>query len=148
MASYKPVSIPNAAFIFCRYSISILVWLSFFLHSKILLALVCLIFLLSAILKVKHAPLVWLYTVTINKLWKSADVMVEQNALYFAHILGFILSTICLILVCMIDRNGIWYAVLVLAVLKTISAVGFCPAAKLYACINSDTCCAFMKKNR
>ncbi|GHT41393.1 hypothetical protein FACS189437_08250 [Bacteroidia bacterium] len=148
MASYKPVSIPNAAFIFCRYSISILVWLSFFLHSKILLALVCLIFLLSAILKVKHAPLVWLYTVTINKIWKSADVMVEQNALFFAHTLGFILSAICLLLVCLIDKSGIWYAVLVLAVLKTISAVGFCPAAKLYDCMNSDTCCAFMKKRK
>jgi hypothetical protein len=147
MASYKPVSIPNAAFIFCRYSLASLVWISFFIHSKIVLAAVCLIFLLSAILKVKRAPLVWLYTITINKIWKSADVMVNQNALFFAHIAGCILSAICLLMVCTIDKSWIWYVVLAFAALKTISAVGFCPAAKLYECMAGGSCCAFMKKS-
>ncbi len=147
MASFKPVSISNAAFIFCRYSISVLVWLSFFLHSKVLLAVVCLILLFSAILKIKKAPLIWLYSMTINKIKKSEDVMVDQHALFFAHVLGFILSTLCLLTVCLFDNNGAWYAVLGLAVLKTISAVGFCPAAKLYNCLANGTCCV-SKKNK
>jgi len=148
MTSYKPVSIPNAAFIFCRYSIALLVWLSFFLQSKVILAFVCLIFLLSAILKIKRAPMIWLYSVTFNKIKKSAEVMVDENAMCFAHTLGFLLSGICLLLVFLVYSNGVWYAVLGLALLKTVSAIGFCPASKLYDCLLNGNCCVKKGKKR
>ena len=141
MTSYKPVSIPNAAFIFCRYSIAVLVWLSFFLQSKIVLALVCLIFFLSALLKIKRAPMIWLYSVTFNKIKKSKNVLVDENAMCFAHTFGFLLSVGCLLAVTFIHNSNVWYAVLAFALLKTISAAGFCPASKLYDCLLNGNCC-------
>ena len=147
MTSYKPVSIPNGAFLFCKYGIAALVWLSFFLQSKAILIFVCLIFLLSVILKIKRAPMIWLYSVTFNKLKKSAEVMVDENAMRFAHALGFLLSGICLLLVFFIHGSGVWYVVLVFALLKTVSAVGFCPASKLYDCMLNGNCCVKKGKN-
>ncbi len=146
MTSYKIVSVPSAAFAFCRYSLALFVWISFFRHSKVVLSVVCVLFLLSAILKVKNAPLVWLYSATFNKIKPSEEVMLNQHAIYFAHVLGLILSVLCLLAVCLINANWAWYFVLAFAILKTISAVGFCPAEKLYNCITNGTCCVIKKK--
>ena len=147
MTSYKPVSIPNGAFIFCRYGIAALVWLSFFMQSKAILIFVCLIFLLSVILKIKRAPVIWLYSVTFDKIKKSTDVMVDENAMRFAHTLGFLLSGGCLLAVFLIHSSSAWYAVLIFALLKTVSAVGFCPASKLYDCVGNGNCCVNKRKN-
>ncbi|MDR1729854.1 MAG: DUF4395 domain-containing protein [Prevotellaceae bacterium] len=147
MTSYKPVSIPKGAFIFCRYGIAALVWISFFLQSKSVLIFVCLIFLLSVILKIKRAPMIWFYSVTFDKIKKSADVLVDENAMRFAHTLGFLLSAGCLSAVTLIHCSGAWYAVLAFALLKTVSAVGFCPASKLYDCMLNGNCCVKRRKN-
>ena len=147
MTSYKPVSIPNADFIFCRYSIAVLVWFSFFLQSKILLALVCLIFFFSVLLKIRRAPMIWFYSVTFNKIKKSANVMVDENAMCFAHAMGLLISAGCLLSVIFIHTERVWYAVLAFALLKTVSAMGFCPASKLYDCLTNGTCCVRKGKN-
>jgi len=141
MVSYKPVSIFKGSFAFCRYSIAVMVWMAFAFHTVILLEIVAGIFLLSAILKVKKAPMIWIYDSTFNKIWRSPEIMVNENAIYFAHLAGLALSVTCLIIVFSTDKSWAWFAVLAFALLKTISAFGFCPASKLYDCALNGNCC-------
>ena len=147
MTKYKPVSISTAAFRFCRLGIAVLIWLSFFLQSKLILAAVCLLFLLSIILKVGNSPLIRFYDSTLQRLHKRTETIVNEHAIFFAHCLGFTFSAICLLLVSLVSETKIWNAVLIFAVLKTISAMGFCPAAKLYECSMNGNCCVKKKKN-
>ncbi|NTU98922.1 DUF4395 domain-containing protein [Candidatus Falkowbacteria bacterium] len=146
MKKYKPVSVPKAAFVFCRLSLAALIWAALLLHSKQILLFVFIVFLLSAVLKVKRAPMVLLYSCTINRLIKSKDEVLNEHAMAFAHIMGSTFSFICLFLLYFVNEKAGWVAVFVFALLKSISAFGFCPAAKLYECSTNDSCCAFAKK--
>ena len=142
--SYRPVSVPKAAFAFRRYAVAILVWLAFILRDWRLVALVGVIMFFSAWLKVGRAPLIVLYKYTVNKIFKSPQEILNESAMRFAHILATGLSIICLAALYINSHVG-WALVLFFAVLKTISAVGFCPASKLYECAGSDKCCSFAK---
>ncbi len=147
MKKYKPVSVPKAAFAFCRYSIAVLIWLSLIFHLKIILIFVLTIFVLSAILKVQKSPMVLFYSYTINKIIKSSDEILNEHAMRFAHIMGSIFSVICLFLLYFVSDQVGWVAVFIFALLKSISAFGFCPASKLYECATNDSCCVFIKKH-
>ncbi|MFH1191979.1 MAG: DUF4395 family protein [bacterium] len=147
MKKYKPVAVPKAAFVFCRYSMAILIWLSLILHLKFILVLVFLIFLLSAIFKIKKAPMILLYGYTFNKIKKSKDEILNEHAMRFAHSMGSIFSLICLFFLYFANEKIGWTAVFIFALLKTISALGFCPASKLYECATNENCCAFIKKH-
>ena len=146
MKTFKLVSVPKGAFIFCRYTAAILVWLALILQIRWLIVVVFLIFVLSAWLKVKRAPLVWFYSQTIELLFKTKTEILNERAMRFAHVMGSIFSLICILIVYFIDERVGWIAVFILALLKSISAVGFCPASKLYECATNDSCCAFAKK--
>lgn len=147
MKKISPVSIPKASFAFCRYNLAILIWLSFILKIKLILIVVFAIFLLSAIFKIKKAPMILLYSYTINKIIKSKDEILNEYAMRFAHIMGTIFSFICIFLLYFINERAGWVAVFLFALLKSISALGFCPASKLYECATNDSCCAFIKKH-
>jgi hypothetical protein len=135
-------TIQNNAFLFCRYSIAVLVWLALILHSVWLLVLTLLILALSALLKVRRAPMVWLYTNTLGRVIPSKDVVLDVSAMRFAHTLGAGLALISIALVAL-GVPGAWFFVAAFAVLKSVSALGFCPASKLYGCvIKGGGCCA------
>ncbi|MEI7621210.1 MAG: DUF4395 family protein [Candidatus Moraniibacteriota bacterium] len=146
MKKYKPVAISSGAFIFCRLSLAILVWIAFIFHSKTVLILVFVIFLLSAIFKIKKAPMILLYNYTLGKLIKSREEILNEKAMFFAHTVGSVFSLICLFLLYFVNERVGWAAVFIFALLKSISAFGFCPASKLYECSTNDSCCAFAKK--
>ena len=148
MIKQKPVSVPNAAFIFCRYTLAVIVWLGFILKAKELILVSFLLLALSALLKIKKAPLVFFYTNTINKIIKSKDIILNEYSMRFAHIMGTIIGFICVILLYSINEGVGWWIVLLFAILKTVSAVGFCPAAKMYECMGNGKCCAFLKKKK
>ena len=138
-----PVS--RNAFIFCRYSLMLATWLAFFLRSKETLLFVFIILTLSAILKVKRSPFVYFYE-SIERLIakKQIRVLLDEEAMRFAHILGAALSGYCCLL--LYTKNPYsWYFVFGFAIIKTISAVGLCPAAKLYSCMKGGSCCRFLK---
>lgn len=145
MMSYKPVSIAKDSFAYCRYGVAILVWLSFIYHSVIVLEVTAFIFLLSAILKVQRAPFIVLGNLTLGKVKKSVEILVNENAIFFAHCIGFAFSCICLVIVYTIHSPAAWFAVLAFAILKSISALGFCPASKLYDCMLNGNCCVRKK---
>lgn len=146
MKKYKPVSVSKAAFAFCRISLAVLIWLSLIFHSKSILLFVFFIFVLSAILKIKRAPMIYFYSQTIDRIFKSRDEVLNEHAMAFAHKTGSVFSFICLVLLFFVSEKVGWTAVFIFALLKSISAFGFCPASKLYECSTNDSCCAFAKK--
>ena len=136
------VTIQNNAFLFCRYSIAIAVWAALALHSLWLLVVIAVVLGLSAVLKVRRAPMVWAYANTLGRFIPSKDVILDVRAMRFAHTAGTVLAAVSAALVAL-GVPGAWYFVLVFALLKTVSALGFCPASKLYGCVvKSGGCCA------
>ena len=149
MVKLKPVSIPNGAFIFCRYTIAVLLWTTLIFHLKWLVLVVFLILSFSALLKIKRAPLIVLYSYTVNLLIKSKEVMLDENAMRFMHTLAALLALICIVLLYFVNDLAGWIFLLMFATLKTVSALGYCPATKLYSCVlSSGSCCAFIKFKR
>jgi protein-S-isoprenylcysteine O-methyltransferase Ste14 len=145
----KPVTVPNAAFVFCRYSIALMLLAAVLFKIKWLLIVVFVVFVLSVILKVKRAPMILLYRYTIGLLWKSKGVTLDEYAMRFAHGLGVVFSAICLLFLYFVNENVGWGLTVAFLVIKLISAFGFCPASKFYKCVGSGGgCCAFTKRNK
>ncbi len=142
MVQVRPVSISNGAFIFCRYTLAILLWTAFFLQFKFVVVVAFVIFFLSAFFKVGKAPLILLYTYTLNNFIKSEPVLLDENAMRLVHSLGAIFTLISITLLYFINEQAGWIFLFFLAVLKTISALGYCPATKLYSCmLSGGSCC-------
>jgi hypothetical protein len=149
MTPFKPVSIPNAAYIFCRFTIAILFVFGFFLRMETLILTGFLILLLSAILKVRRAPLIWIYTQTLERVHPSRKQIIDEKGIRFAHGFGALLSGISLILISAGFEMMGWALALLLAILQTMAAFGFCSAYKLYTCVNSGgDCCNIGKRVR
>lgn len=148
MKEYRPVEISNNAFNFCKYGIASLLWLSIIIQSKLLVILVFGILILSAILKVRRAPLVLLYTFTIDELIKSKRIILDEQAVRFAHIVGASFSGVALVFLYFLNPLAGWMITGILAVLKTSGAMGYCGAMKLYSCLNNPNgqCCRVGKK--
>lgn len=148
MKEYRPVAVPYAAFNFCKYTVASIFWLSLIFHSKLLVVAGFLILLLSALLKVKNAPLVFIYTYTIDKIFPSKKEILDEKAVCFAHIVGTIISGIALLFLYFIHPLTGWILTGVLAVLKTSASFGFCGAMKLYGCLNNPNgqCCRVGRK--
>lgn len=139
------VTIQRNAFVFCRYSVALLIWLALILQDIYVLVAAFVILALSAALKVHRAPLVWLYTQTLGRVIASKEVVLDVSAMRFAHTAGAVLALTCIILVYR-DIPGAWIVVAGFAALKTLSAVGLCPAYKLYGCMMEGGCCALTGK--
>jgi hypothetical protein len=142
----RNITIQDNAFVFCRYSVTVLLWLALLLKSVWLLAAVFTILLLSALLGAKNAPMVWLYTNTVGRFVESKDVILDVRGMRFAHSAGAVLAAIALSLA-LRQSPATWYFVAVFAAIKTTSALGFCPAYKLYGCVVKEGgCCALTGK--
>lgn len=146
MKTYRPVSVSNGAFVFCRVGIAALVWVAFLFQVRILLVLVFIFFVASVLLRVKKSPMIFLYEKTIDKLFPAHSIMLDEHAMRFAHGLGALLSAVCLVILFGVSEKAGWIAVGIFAILKTISAMGFCPASKIYTCLASGGCCAISDK--
>ena len=147
MRAIKPVTVKNASFNFCKYGVSLLLWLGFLLKLKLLLILAALILGSSAVLGVNRAPMIVLGDFLFGSWLKSLDVMLDFNGMRFAHAMGFVLNLIAITLVFLVPTIG-WKVVLFVAILKTISALGYCSGLKLYQCMHNDKCCRNIKSLR
>jgi hypothetical protein len=136
--------IPKNAFRFCRITMTVIAWLSFILKSKELILLAFLLLLFSAILKIKRAPLVFLYANTVEKVFASKKVDLDEKGIRFAHTLGSVLSGMAVVMVYAGARFA-WWWVFAFAVLKTTSMFGLCPGEKLYKCMKGG-CCSILRK--
>jgi len=145
MKPIKPVSVANNSFNFCKVTIALILWISFIFKIKWLVYLNFSILLLSAILKVERAPLVVLYSQTVERLLPSRSIILDENAIKFAHTAGAVMTFIASLAITFIQVPSIWYCVLIIAILKTSGAFGYCSALKLYTCMSSDNCCKTTK---
>lgn len=140
------VDIRKDAFAFCRYGVMVLVWIAFLLKIEWLVLLTFAILLFSAIFSVKYAPMILIYNNTIGLFFRCKTEKLGISGMRFAHILGTILSGVAVLLLYLSATKAGWIITLILAIMKTISAVGLCPAYKLYNCMKSGGCCSLTKK--
>ncbi len=148
LATFTPVTITTGSFAFCRYTVAVLVWLSLVLQNRLLLILVWAIMVLSWLLRVGRAPLIVLYRQTIDRIWPSSPVVVDEKGIRFAHAVGAAFSTLCLVVLYLGSPLAGWILTAVLAILKTSAALGFCSALKLYTCMQGGNCCRVGKLAR
>jgi uncharacterized membrane protein len=97
MAEFRPVTITEGSFAFCRYTVAVLLWLSILLQLKELVIAVFVIMALSVWLKVRRAPLIVLYRQTVDRIFPSRQVTVDEKGIRFAHMVGAVVSLMCII---------------------------------------------------
>ncbi|MEI6533608.1 MAG: DUF4395 family protein [Candidatus Roizmanbacteria bacterium] len=150
MITHKPVEINEGAHYFCRYALAILLWLAYMTHSKELIIVVTIIFILSAELRIRKAPLIWIFTYFFGPIIKFRSIVVDELSLRFMHTIASVFSMICLIFLYGINDKVGWIIVGIFAIFKTIAALGYCPATKLRSCIlGGGSCCSIIgKKNK
>lgn len=140
--------IPRSAFHFCRISLTLLLWLALLLNSVSLVAIVFALLLASAILKVPRAPMIWIYQATVLKIWPTERYeFLDVSAMRFAHGMGATLALAVLVTMILSPDRG-WRFLLLFCLIKTISAFGYCPASKLFACMRKGGCCALTRSPR
>jgi hypothetical protein len=144
----KIVPVPSASIRFCRYGMAVALWIAYILRSKELAAAAAAVLLLNALLGIRRAPLVALYTATAQRIWPSPIAQVDECALHFAHTIGALAAAAGVALVYMPEQYSIgWLVLLALAVMKSIGAVFMCPVSGMYACLASGgKCCGWMKR--
>ncbi len=144
-----PVKVKKEAFFGCRWTMTLLVWAALIFRDEKILIVSLIIFLASAILGIRKAPLIVFYS-SVFKIFKikTKDEVLDQNAMRFAHSFGAFLNIIALILLYLNLSLAGWIVTFILALAKTSGSFGFCGALKLYGCLNSTTCCAVLKGGR
>lgn len=148
MKEMKPVNIRNGAFTFCKWTIAALLWGGLLLQNMWLVVTCFIILVLSILLKVSRAPLVFLYTHTVEKFVPSRLIVVDENAVRFAHVVGAVFAAVALILFHLVSPLAGWIVTGLLAILKTSGAFGLCGAMKLYTCLSNPNgqCCRTGRK--
>jgi vacuolar-type H+-ATPase subunit I/STV1 len=145
MRASKPVAVSSGAFLFCKYTVAVMFWAALLFRWKWMVGLCFVILVLNAALKIQKAPLIVLYTQTINRIFKSYNNILDEYAMQFAHTLGAVLTLLCLVFLYYGNVKIGWILVFIVAIVKTAGAMGFCSALKLYGCMTSDSCCRFIK---
>ena len=145
---YSPVTIQKDAFTFCRYSVAILLWIAFVFKLTPIIWVTFVIFVLSAILGVSKAPMIILYSYTVGKIFSSRPkIVVDIHDIRFVHTLAAIINGLVLFFVILKMYFLVWPLLLVFTLLKSASAVGYCPASKLRNCVlgGNGSCCSVSK---
>lgn len=146
MFTYKPVTVSRGAFRFCRYSVAIMMWIAVIWRIEELVIVCAAIMALSAILTVGRAPLITLYTLTMERIYPTAPEVLDENGMRFAHTVATIFMTLPLALVYSGQEALGWRLLAFVALFKTAGALGFCAVSRLYTCaVTGGTCCQFLK---
>lgn len=141
----RPVVVATHAFRFCRFGVSAFLWGAVFLRSPWLAAATGALLALSAVLGVERSPFVTIWSATAERWRPSAPVVLDRNALRFAHALGALL-TIGAAALCFAIPTAGWWALVTVATLKTAAAAGGCSATKLYGCLAEGGCCTLASR--
>jgi len=103
------------------------------------------ILVLSVILKVQRSPMIQLYQQTALRLFPTQHYeYLDVPAMRFAHGMGAAMSLAVILAMLAAPQVG-WYCLMTLCLLKTIAALGFCPASKLFVCMRNGGCCALTR---
>ena len=89
--------------------------------------------------------MIQLYRQTVLRLFPTEHYeLLDVPAMRFAHGMGAAMSLVVVLAMLAAPRAG-WYCLLALCVLKSIAALGFCPASKLFVCMRNGGCCALTR---
>jgi protein-S-isoprenylcysteine O-methyltransferase Ste14 len=147
-AKSKLEEIDLNALLFCKWVSAILIWLAVILGNYFILIAVALNFLLSVLFTVKNSPIVLVYRFTLGLLIKNRTNTIDVQDYRFVHLIAFIFSFIAI--VPLLFGNTIWLLIpaILFAILKTITAFGYCPASKLRSCLlnQKGSCCKLGQK--
>lgn len=151
MIGYEPVSVSRGGFRFCRYSLAVLVWIAVIWHVDALILVCGVTMAASAILTVRNAPLVWLYTQTVNRVFPSPTEVLDAGGMRMAHIVATIALGVpwaVLYFGPMTAIEPMWRVLTFVAAFKTLGALGYCPASRMFTCLLSGggTCCPWLKR--
>jgi len=145
MILIKPVTVQRGAFIFCRTSLAVLLWLALVFQAPALVVATAVILAASAALTVSRAPMILLYSWSAGRVWPGGFEVLDERAMRFAHGLGALMTGLCAVLLYTSPRAG-YITLVMVALFKTAGACGFCSGLKLYGCATNDDCCAFLAK--
>ena len=145
MIPVKPVTVQRGAFIFCRTSLAVLIWLALLLREPAIVVATAAILAASAALTVSRAPMILLYSWTVGRFWSGGFEVLDERAMRFAHGVGALMTGICAVLLYASPRAG-YITLVIVALFKTAGACGFCSGVKLYGCATNEDCCAFLAK--
>ena len=145
MIAAKPVTVQRGAFIFCRTSLAVLVWLALLLQAPSIVVATAVILAASAALTVSRAPMILLYTWTAGRIWPGGFEVLDERSMRFAHGVGAVMTGICAVLLYTSPRAG-YITLVIVALAKTAGACGFCSGARLYSCVTNEDCCTFLAK--
>jgi protein-S-isoprenylcysteine O-methyltransferase Ste14 len=139
--------VPTAAFAFCRVSLTVLLWLALWFNNVWLVAAAGMILVLSVMLKVHRSPMIQLYQQTVLRVFPTLHYeLLDVPAMRFAHTLAALLA-FTVVIAMLANPTAGWYGLLAFCVLKSITAAGYCPASKLFACMKNGGCCALTRLN-
>lgn len=146
MFTAKPVTISKGGFRFCRYSMAVLLWAAFFLRMPALVIIGAGAMALSALLTIRYAPLVWLYTQTVDRLFPSPPEILDEHAMRFAHLVATLALCLPLALFYFAQYEIGWRVLGFVAVFKTAGALGYCPVSRMFTCLigRGGACCGFL----
>lgn len=147
MKVVKPVAVSKGGFTFCKWSVAILVAVALISQQVLLLWLTLLILAASALLKVRRAPMVWIYTQLFEGGQPQKTEILDEKAMVFAHTLGTVINLVCLVLYYFVSPTACWIMTVVFLAAKTMGACGHCSGVKLYQCLNNEDCCKFVGRN-
>jgi hypothetical protein len=141
----KPVAVTAGSFAFCRWSLAVVLWAALVARQPWLVAVTGLLLAASAGAGVHRAPMIMLWRLTGDRLWPSRVVILDERAMRFAHGFGAAFCGVTWVLLLATPRAGL-VLLLVLVLLKTVGALGFCTASKLYTCAASGGCCGLTRR--
>lgn len=153
MSNTQMAIVPKKGFLFCRFTICILFWIAsilLFYGIKWVIFLPFTIMFLSGILTVRRAPLIILYKLLFDRNGSGETEVLNVNSIRFSHFVGSIFSFIVILFLYVFKVDIVAYIfIVILTILQTIAAFGFCSAQKLYEClILGKNCCNLGKKIR
>jgi hypothetical protein len=136
----KPVAVQRAAFIFCRTSVAVALWVAWAFGLPWLVVASAAVLAASAVLAVERAPMIVFYSQTLGRAWPGGTEVLDERAMRVAHGVGAALTAAAAAMIYVLPRAG-YTCLFFVAVAKTAGALGFCSVLRLYGCVNSDTCC-------
>lgn len=150
--AFRPIEVPRAAFAFCRWSMAGVIWIGVMLHLQPLLGLCAVVMAVSAILTVRRAPMVMLYSAVVETFRPSEKIVVDATGLRLAHVVAAVGLAGSLAYLQWGEAGQAvvaWRFLYFLALFKTAGAMGFCAVSRMFTCmVGGGSCCRFMRVKR
>ncbi len=138
----KMVKVFRQSVVFCKTVIAALVWTTVVFLSPIPIFLVLAITAVSAATGVDRAPLVVLFDHTAAKKIRTEEEYINLYGMRFAHLVAVSFCILILLFYYFVSPLFALILAIILGIMQTAAALGFCSAQKLYDCVicNSNCC--------